>query len=171
MFFLTQYNSNIRKMCAMSRLDATDIKILDALQNDGRITNQDLADKVHLSASACLRRVRRLEQDGIINGYVALLNPRAVGRSSNIFIEITLSSQSETVLDAFETAVAEIPDVMECYLMAGEADYLVRVSVSSAEDYERVHKTYLSRLPGVARIRSIFAMRRVCKKQGFVLET
>lgn len=154
----------------MTDLDPTDTRILKHLQKDGRISNQDLADKVNLSPSACLRRVRRLEQDGIINGYAALLNPTAVGRASNIFIEITLTSQSEAVLDAFETAIAKVPDVMECYLMAGEADYLVRVAVPSAEDYERVHKAYLSRLPGVARIRSIFAMRAVCKSQGFALD-
>jgi len=153
----------------MDALDPTDIRILETLQRDGRITNQDLADKVSLSPSACLRRVRSMEQDGVIDGYAALVNPRAVGRSSNIFIEITLSSQSEAVLDAFEIAIAEIPDVMECYLMAGHADYLVRVAVSSTEDYERIHKTYLSRLPGVNRIRSIFTMRAVCKKQGFSL--
>jgi len=154
----------------MSGLDATDMRILDALQENGRMTNQDLAERVNLSASACLRRVRRLEHDGVVDGYGALLNPAAVGRASNIFIEITLSSQSEGVLDAFEAAIAVIPDVMECYLMAGEADYLVRVAVSSAEDYERVHKLYLSRLPGLARIRSLFAMRTVCKKRGFVLD-
>lgn len=154
----------------MNDLDQTDARILKHLQKDGRISNQDLADKVNLSPSACLRRVRRLEQDGIIDGYAALLNPTAVGRASNIFIEITLSSQSEAVLNAFETAIAKVPDVMECYLMAGEADYLVRVAVPSAEDYERVHKAYLSRLPGVARIRSIFAMRAVCKSQGFALD-
>lgn len=154
----------------MMGLDPTDTRILKHLQKDGRISNQDLADKVNLSPSACLRRVRRLEQDGIIDGYMALLNPTAVGRTSNIFIEITLTSQSEAVLDAFETAIAKVPDVMECYLMAGEADYLVRVAVPSAEDYERVHKAYLSRLPGVARIRSIFAMRAVCKSQGFALD-
>jgi len=155
----------------MNALDQTDIRILETLQRDGRITNQDLADKVNLSPSACLRRVRSMEQDGVIDGYAALVNPRAVGRSSNIFIEITLSSQSEAVLDAFEIAIAEIPDVMECYLMAGHADYLVRVAVSSMEDYERIHKTYLSRLPGVDRIRSIFTMRAVCKKQGFSLHS
>lgn len=152
-------------------LDGTDVRILSALQSDGRITNQDLADQVNLSPSACLRRVRRLEDDGVIDGYSARLNPKSVGRSSNIFIEITLSGQSEAALEAFEQAIAQVPDVMECYLMAGQADYLVRVAVSSAEDYERVHKMYLSRLPGVARIRSIFAMRTVCKKQGFALET
>lgn len=154
----------------MNDLDPTDTRILKHLQKDGRISNQDLADKVNLSPSACLRRVRRLEQDGIIDGYAALLNPTAVGRASNIFIEITLSSQSEAALEAFETAIAKVPDVMECYLMAGEADYLVRVAVPSAEDYERIHKAYLSRLPGVARIRSIFAMRAVCKSQGFALD-
>ena len=150
-------------------LDPTDSRLLEILQGEGRITNQDLAEKVNLSPSACLRRVRRLEEDGVIEGYAALLNPRAVGRSSNIFIEFTLSGQSEAILDAFEKAIAQIPDVMECYLMAGQADYLVRVAVSSAEDYERIHKMYLSRLPGVAGIRSIFAMRTVCKKQGFVM--
>ena len=155
----------------MSALDATDMRILSALQTDGRITNQDLADRVNLSPSACLRRVRRLEEDGVIDGYGARLNPKAVGRSSNIFIEITLSGQSEEILDAFEAAIADVPDVMECYLMAGQADYLVRVAVSSAEDYERIHKTYLSRLPGIAQIRSIFTMRTVCKKQGFALDS
>ena len=152
-----------------SDLDAMDMRILEAMQADGRITNQDLADRVNLSPSACLRRVRRLEDEGVIDGYSARLNPKAVGRSSNIFIEITLSGQSEATLDAFETAIAQVPDVMECYLMAGQADYLVRVAASSAEDYERIHKEHLSRLPGVARIRSMFAMRTVCKKQGFVL--
>ena len=154
----------------MSAPDATDMRILTALQSDGRITNQDLAKQVNLSPSACLRRVRRLEESGVIDGYGARLNPKAVGRSSNIFIEITLSGQSEDILDAFESAISKVPDVMECYLMAGQADYLVRVAVSSAEDYERIHKTYLSRLPGIAQIRSIFTMRTVCKKQGFVLD-
>ena len=154
----------------MSDPDATDMRILTALQSDGRITNQDLAEQVNLSPSACLRRVRRLEESGVIDGYGARLNPKAVGRSSNIFIEITLSGQSEDILDAFESAISKVPDVMECYLMAGQADYLVRVAVSSAEDYERIHKTYLSRLPGIAQIRSIFTMRTVCKKQGFVLD-
>ncbi len=153
----------------MHDLDRTDIRILEALQNDGRVTNQNLSDRVNLSPSACLRRVRGLEQAGVIMGYGAELSPAAVGRASNIFIEITLTSQSEGVLDAFERAIAGIPDVMECYLMAGDFDYLVRVAASSAEDYERIHKEHLSRLPGVARIRSMFAMRTVCKKRGFAL--
>ena len=154
----------------MNAFDPTDIRILETLQADGRITNQDLAERAHLSASACLRRVRRLEEDGVIEGYSARLNPSAVGRASSIFIEITLTSQSEAVLDAFERAIADVPDVMECYLMAGDFDYLVRVAASSAEDYERIHKDFLSRLPGVARIRSMFTMRAVCKKRGFALE-
>ncbi|MCW8915900.1 MAG: Lrp/AsnC family transcriptional regulator [Magnetovibrio sp.] len=153
----------------MSALDQIDMNILQTLQSDGRMTNQDLAEQVNLSPSACLRRVRRLEESGVIDGYGARLNPKAVGRGSNIFIEITLSGQSEDILDAFERAIAEVPDVMECYLMAGQADYLVRVAVSLAEDYERIHKTYLSRLPGIAGIRSIFTMRTVCKKEGFAL--
>ena len=153
----------------MTGFDKIDLSILSALQDDGRITNQDLAERVNLSASACLRRVRRLEDDGVIDGYGARLNPAAVGRGSSIFIEITLDGQTEAILDAFEAAIAEVPDVMECYLMAGQADYLVRVAVSSAEDYERLHKTYLSRLPGVARIRSMFTMRTVCKRTGFAI--
>jgi Lrp/AsnC family transcriptional regulator, leucine-responsive regulatory protein len=128
------------------------------------MTNAALAERVHLSPSACLRRVRRLEDEGVIEGYVMLVDQGAVGRPTNIFVEITLHSQSEEALDAFEQAVAACPDVMECYLMSGDADYLLRVAAADTADYERIHRTHLARLPGVARIRTSFALRTVCKK-------
>ncbi len=149
------------------KLDATDIAILKNLQPEGRLTNADLADRIHLSPSACLRRVRHLEDAGIIDGYAALVNQNTIGKPSNIFIEVSLDSQSEESLNAFEVAVADCPEVMECYLMAGDADYLLRVVASDSADYERIHKTHLSRLPHVSRIRSSFAIRTVCKKTAF----
>ena len=147
----------------MIELDATDRKIVNLLQGDGRMTNADVAERVHLSQSACLRRVHRLQERGVIAGYAMLLNQEAVGLRTNVFVEVSLHSQSEDRLDEFETAVRKVPAVMECYLMAGDADYLLRVAVTDVQDYERIHKEYLSRLPNVSRIRSIFAMRTVYK--------
>lgn len=146
------------------KLDAKDIAILKNLQLDGRLTNADLAERIHLSPSACLRRVRQLEEAGVIDGYVTLINQTVIGKPSNVFIEVSLNSQSEHTLNAFEAAVADCPEVMECYLMAGEADYLLRVVASDPADYERIHKTHLSRLPNVSRIHTSFALRTVCKK-------
>lgn len=143
------------------RLDATDRAILDILQVDGRISNAALAERVHLSASACLRRVRRLEEAGVIERYVALLDPAAVGRGTHVFVEISLQSQAEEVLDAFEEVVAQAPEVMSCHLMAGQADYLVHVVVADVADYERLHRTHLAKLPGVAKLHSSFAIRAV----------
>ena len=148
-------------------LDETDIAILRHLQPEGRLSNADLAERIHLSPSACLRRVRHLEDAGIIDGYAALVNQTAIGKPTNIFIEVSLDSQSEDSLNAFEDAVADCPEVMECYLMAGDADYLLRVVASGAADYERIHKTHLSRLPHISRIRSSFAIRTICKKTAF----
>lgn len=151
----------------MIDLDGVDRKILDLLQADGRMSNAELAEKINLSPSACLRRVRRLEDEGVIAGYVMLLDQRAIGRPDDIFIEITLVSQSQDCQETFERAVRECPDIMECYLMAGEADYLLRVAAAGTADYERIHKSHLSRLPGVSRIRSNFALRTVCKTTAF----
>jgi Lrp/AsnC family leucine-responsive transcriptional regulator len=128
-----------------------------------------LAEAIHLSPSSCLRRVRRLEDEGVIAGYAMLIDPAAIGKPSSIFVEMSLASQSEDALDAFENAVARCPDVMECYLMAGEYDYMLRVEVADNADYERIHRTTLSRLPGVARIRSSFTLRPVCKRTGYSL--
>lgn len=142
-------------------LDEIDRAILMALQRAGRLSNADLSDKVHLSPSACHRRVQRLEAAGVIRDYVALLDPRKVGRQTTVFVEITLSGQADEVLDAFEKAVARVPDVLECHLMAGTADYLLKVVAEDTEDFARIHRRYLATLPGVAQMQSSFALRTV----------
>ena len=147
----------------MISLDRTDRAILHELQLDGRISNVKLAERANLSESACLRRVKLLEEAGIIGGYAMLINQAAVGLSGNVFVEIALTRQRREDQDVFEAAVAEVPEVMECYLMAGEYDYLLRVVVADAADYERIHHEQLTSLPGVARIRSSFALRTVTK--------
>lgn len=147
-------------MCAV-HLDDTDMRILTALQRAGRMSHADLSEKVHLSPSACHRRVQRLERAGVIRDYVALLNPRAVGRQTTVFVEITLSAQSQELLDSFEKAVARIPEVLECHLMAGNADYLLKIAVADSEDFASMHRRALSALPGVAQMQSSFALRTV----------
>lgn len=144
-------------------LDATDRKILAALQRKGRMSNAELSEQVNLSPSACHRRVQRLEADGYIRDYVALLNARKLGVPTTVFVEITLQGQAEEVLEAFERAVRRIPDVLECHLMAGSADYVLKVVAENTEDFARIHRQYLSRLPGVAQMQSSFALRTVFK--------
>jgi Lrp/AsnC family leucine-responsive transcriptional regulator len=144
-------------------LDATDRRILNALQRDGRITNADLAEIAHLSPSACHRRVQRLEAEGMIDRYVALLDARRLGWPTTVFVEITLSGQADELLDAFEAAVRRVPDVLECHLMAGSADYLLKVVAQDTDDFARIHRQHLARLPGVAQLQSSFALRTVCK--------
>jgi len=147
----------------MDDLDLIDLRILGALQESGRISNADLSERVNLSPSACHRRVRRLEADGVIAGYVALLDPVRFGRPSTVFVEITLEGQTEEALDAFEREVALIPDLQECHLMAGTADYLLKLSARDTDDFARIHRRYLARLPGVARMHSSFSLRTVFK--------
>jgi Lrp/AsnC family leucine-responsive transcriptional regulator len=144
-------------------LDTTDRRILTALQKRGRMSNSDLSDKVNLSPSACHRRVQRLEAEGYIRDYVALLDARKMQVSTTVFVEITLQGQADDVLDAFERAVARIPDVLECHLMAGSADYLLKVVAENTEDFARIHRQYLARLPGVVQMQSSFALRTVFK--------
>jgi Lrp/AsnC family leucine-responsive transcriptional regulator len=127
------------------------------------MSNADLSEKVNLSPSACHRRVQRLEKDGYIRDYVALLDPRKIGRPSTVFVEITLSGQADEVLEAFEKAVAQIPDVLECHLMAGTADYLLKVVAQDTEDFASIHRSRLATLPGVAQMQSNFALRTVFK--------
>jgi Lrp/AsnC family leucine-responsive transcriptional regulator len=146
-----------------SDLDATDRRILGVLQKDGRITNADLSEQVNLSPSACHRRVQRLEEDGFIAAYVALLDTRKMGRPTTVFVEITLQSQAEDLLDAFEREVAKVPDILECHLMAGTADYLIKIMAQDTEDFARIHRQHLSRLPGVRQMQSSFALRTVVK--------
>jgi DNA-binding Lrp family transcriptional regulator len=145
------------------KLDNFDRSILTALQKDGRISNVDLAELVNLSESACLRRVRRLEDKGFIERYAALLDQRQAGLSGNVFVHIALHREEQSELAAFEAAVQNLPEVMECYLMTGEFDYLLRVVVSDMADFERVHNESLTRLPGVARVNSSVAIRTVRK--------
>ena len=145
------------------KIDATDRAILVALQLDGRMTNVELAERVHLSESACLRRVRLLEDNGVIERYTMLVSPAAVGINGNVFAEITLNSQKQEDLDAFEAAVRAVPEVMECYLVTGEYDYLLRVVARDTVDYERIHHEHLTRLPGVARVKTSFTLRTVAK--------
>ena len=142
-------------------IDRFDRKILQTLQKDGRISNVDLADLVSLSESACLRRVRRLEEDGFIDKYTALLNQHQADLAGNVFVHITLHREKQSDLAAFEAAVQNLPEVMECYLMTGEFDYLLRIVISDMADFERVHKESITRLPGVARVNSSVAIRTV----------
>ena len=141
--------------------DELDRAILNALQDDGRLTNADLADRIGLSASACHRRVRRLESDGVIERYAAMVNRELVGRSVSVFVEISLESQREELLDEFEAAVKDVPHVQSCHLMAGMSDYLVHVTCKDVADYETIHRESLAVLPGVTRLRSNFAIRTV----------
>ena len=144
-------------------LDRYDRAILEALQRNGRISNVQLATAVNLSESACLRRVRVLEESGMIDRYVALVSQPAAGLPGNVFVHIGLHREEERELAAFEEAVKNIPEVMECYLMTGEFDYLLRVVVRDMADFERLHKESLTRLPGVARVNSSVAIRTVQK--------
>ena len=146
-----------------AELDATDRRILGVLQKEGRITNADLSERVNLSPSACHRRVQRLEEDGFIAAYVALLDTRKMGRPTTVYVEITLQGQADDLLDAFEQAVARVPDILECHLMAGTADYLIKIMAEDTEDFARIHRQFLSRLPGVRQMQSSFALRTVVK--------
>ncbi len=146
------------------QLDKYDRAILEALQKDGRISNVQLAATVNLSESACLRRVRALEDEGMIDRYVALVNQTLAGLGGNVLVHIGLHREEQSELAAFEAAVRNIPEVMECYLMTGEFDYLLRVVVADMADFERLHKESLTRLPGVARVNSSVAIRTVQKK-------
>jgi len=145
-------------------LDRFDKLILDALQRDGRVSNKQLAQQVNLSESACLRRVRGLEESGMIERYVALVSQSQAGMPGNVLVHIGLHREEQSELAAFEAAVKDIPEVMECYLMTGEFDYLLRVVVTDMADFERIHKDELTRLPGVARVNSSVAIRTVLKK-------
>jgi Lrp/AsnC family leucine-responsive transcriptional regulator len=142
-------------------IDAMDRRILAALQRNGRMTNADIAGIANLSPSACHRRVQRLEAEGLIAGYVALVDARKLGRPTTVFVEITLQGQADELLDAFEKAVARVPDILECHLMAGTADYLLKVVAEDTEDFARIHRQHLARLPGVAQMQSSFALRKV----------
>lgn len=142
-------------------LDAIDRRILTQLQDNARLTNVELAEAVGLSPSPCLRRVRELEQSGVIRRYVALLDPATVGLPVSVFVNVTLERQVEIALERFEAAILKRPEVMECYLMTGDADYLLRVVTADLSAYERFLVEHLTRVPGVASIKSSFALKQV----------
>ena len=151
------------------KLDRFDKAILQALQHDGRVSNAALAERLSLSESACLRRVRALEESGLVEGYTAMINQQKAGCPVNVFVNITLDRQDETDLRRFEEAVRKIPEVMECYLMTGDYDYLIRVVVADLADFERLHQ-HLTRLPSVARVHSSFAVRTVIRSQNLPMK-
>ena len=150
-------------------LDTIDHSILNKLQKNGRLSNVQLADEVGLSESACLRRVKILEESGIIDRYVMLINQSAIGKPGNVFVRVTLDGQQREKLAAFETEISKVSEVMECYLMSGDFDYLLRVISRDNEDYVRVHNK-LTGLPGVMRVQSSFALRTVLEKTEMPLD-
>jgi len=150
-----------RHIMPTPNLDAKDWQILDRLQQDARIPNVELAKAVSLSPSPCLARVRALEDSGVISRYVTLLDPLALGLTVSVFIQVRLERQVESALEKFEAAVRERPEVMECYLMTGDADYLLRVVVPDVPALERFIVDVLSRIPGVGNLKSSFALKQV----------
>ena len=147
-------------------LDALDRKILESLQADGRISVADLAARVGLSPSPCLRRVRNLEKAGVISRYVALLDQRAVGLPVSVFVSIKLEKQKQESLDRFEKAIQRWPEILECYLMTGSQDYLLRVLTDGIEGYERFLKQKMTRLKCVQSVESNFALATIKKRVG-----
>ncbi|CUH16429.1 Leucine-responsive regulatory protein [Jannaschia seosinensis] len=150
------------RICVKPQIDETDARLLRLIQQDAALTAAQLSERLALSTSACHRRLQRLQASGVIDRTVALVNPRAVGRSAIVFVEISLASQADEVLVAFETAVARVPDVLECHLMTGANDYLLKVVARDSEDFARIHRRHLARLPGVVRMQSAFALKTVC---------
>jgi DNA-binding Lrp family transcriptional regulator len=150
-----------------SSLDAIDRRILTELQRDCRQPIAELAEKAGLSPSACHRRVKLMEEAGVIEGYAARLSRAALSLTIEFFVEISLQTQSEDALERFEKAVALVPEILECHLMGGQFDYLLRVAAVDAQDYERIHRTRIARLPGLARIQSSLALRTVKNWRGY----
>lgn len=141
--------------------DDYDLRIIDELQRDGRATNQALADRIGLSPSPCLRRVRRLEKANVISRYVALINPEPIGLTVTAFVRVRLGQQSDRHLAAFESRIAELPEVMECYLMTGESDYQLRILVASLTEFEDFLRHKLTGIDGVSQVTSSFALRPI----------
>lgn len=143
------------------QLDAIDRAILNELQRDGRVSNLELAARVHLSPSACLRRVKRLEDSGVIAQYVALVDPKVVGQPGTSFTIVNLERLTTPAMEAFETAVRQLPEILDCFYVAGSNDYLIRFTYRDAADLEQFHTDVLMRLPGVLRSNSMLVLRTV----------
>lgn len=142
-------------------LDERDRAILRLLQHDGRLTNLELAQRINLSPSACLRRVKLLEDSGLVARYVLLLDEEQAGLPGTAFVLVTLDQQGRGALDAFEAAIHDHPEITECCLLAGAADYMVRVVYADAADFERIHTEILTQLPGVTRVQTTLTLRTV----------
>ncbi len=148
-------------------MDRADFALLEVLQADSARSIAELAEKVALSPSACHRRIKALEQAGAVAGYSARLDPRALGLTVEVFVEITLTSQSREAMDRFERAVGDFDDILECHLMSGTADYLLRVAAADLGHYDAIHRDCLARLPGVSAMRSSFSLRRIKQMRGY----
>lgn len=148
-------------------LDSIDRRILRELQRDCRLAIAELGQRVGLSASACHRRVKQLEEAGVVAAYVARLDRRALGYTMEFFVQVALRSQSDKALNAFERAVEASPEILECHLMAGGMDYLLRVVAADAADFERIHRDRLTKLPNVSRMESYLAIRTVRSWAGY----
>lgn len=153
----------------MKKLDRIDINLLESLQRDASITNAELGRSVNLSPTPCFNRVKSMQEAGLIKGQVTLLDPKVLGLDLNVFIHVSLEKQDEGALQRFEAAVAGRPEVMECYLMTGDADYLLRVLVPNIHALERFILEHLTKVPGVANIRSSFALKQVLYKTALPL--
>ena len=145
-------------------IDRLDKSILSILQENARISNVELSDRIGLSASACLRRVAQLEKEGLITGYHANLSLEKLGHSVLVLVHITLQGQSKEMLSDFEAAVSEVPQILACFLLAGESDYLLRVAAKDLSDFGRIHSDYLAALPHVMRMESNFVLREVTNR-------
>jgi DNA-binding Lrp family transcriptional regulator len=148
-------------------LDAKDRQIVRALQQDGRLTNQDLAARVNLSPSPCLRRLRNLERAGVIRGYTALVDQKAYGLPLTVFLRVRLERHAEETVRSFEAQVKDTPEILDCFLLTGDADYLLRVVVESLDAYETFVRTRMQRIPGIASIDTSFAYGIVKQTQVF----
>jgi len=148
-------------------MDRADRAIITALQSDSSRSIADLAALVNLSPSACHRRTRALEEAGLILGYAARVDPRRIGLTVEVFVEITLTSQSREAMDRFERAVGDFDDILECHLMSGSADYQLRVAALDLDHYDRIHRDCLARLPGVSAMRTSFSLRRIKRFVGY----
>jgi Lrp/AsnC family transcriptional regulator, leucine-responsive regulatory protein len=149
------------------KFDKSDKIILSELQRRATMPIAELADQAGLSASSCHRRVKLLEDAGVITGYAAQLDGRALGFANDFFVEVSLGAQTEEAFEKFERAIQRVPEILECHLMSGQFDYLLRVAAADANDYERIHRTRLSRLPGLQRLQSSLALRAVKKWSGY----
>jgi Lrp/AsnC family transcriptional regulator, leucine-responsive regulatory protein len=154
----------------IAKIDKSGKIILTLLQRAAQMPLSEIAAKAGLSASSCHRRIKQFEAQGVIKAYAATLDRKQLGLANEFFVEVSLASQTEEAFEKFEKAVQRVPEVLECHLMSGQFDYLLRVAARDAEDYERIHRTRLARLPGLQRIQSALALRTVKAWSGFPID-